>query len=77
MGMAAFCPELNTCYFVPIDEVAGQTMLYLRLVAAANNQQVAIRWAADYEFHGAIAQLGERSAGSRKVGGSNPPSSTS
>jgi hypothetical protein len=26
---------------------------------------------------GAIAQLGERSAGSRKVGGSNPPSSTS
>ena len=32
--------------------------------------------AAQYDL-GAVAQLAERSAGSRKVGGSNPPSSTS
>ena len=49
----------------------------LRLAATANNQQVAVRYASDCEFPGAIAQLGERRTGSAKAGGSSPPSSTS
>jgi hypothetical protein len=48
----------------------------LRLAPARNNQELLVHWATNYRL-GAIAQLGERSAGSRKVGGSNPPSSTS
>jgi hypothetical protein len=75
-GVAVYCQELKRCYWLPIDMVAGRRAIYLRLEPARNNQEAAINFAADYEF-GAIAQLGERSAGSRKVGGSNPPSSTS
>jgi hypothetical protein len=54
----------------------GRACMHLRLAPARNNQELLVHWAADYRL-GAIAQLGERSAGSRKVGGSNPPSSTS
>jgi prevent-host-death family protein len=51
--------------------------VWLRVMPPLNAQRACINLAADFEFPGAIAQLGERSAGSRKVGGSNPPSSTS
>jgi PD-(D/E)XK endonuclease len=76
-GIAAYCPELNRCYYLPIAEVAGRYMVHLRLAPAANNQEVAIKYAVDYEFPGAIAQLGERRYGIPEVGGSSPPSSTS
>ena len=75
-GVAIYCQPLKRCFYVPIDMVAGRRVLHLRVAPAANNQSAAINWAGDFEL-GAIAQLGERSAGSRKVGGSNPPSSTS
>jgi PD-(D/E)XK endonuclease len=74
-AIAIYCPDLDACYLVPIDQVAGQSYLHLRLQPAANGQKAAIRYAATYEFHGAIAQLGERLAGSQKVGGSSPPGS--
>jgi hypothetical protein len=48
----------------------------LRLTPAANNQEAAINYAADYDF-GAIAQLGERRHGMAEVVGSSPTSSTS
>jgi PD-(D/E)XK endonuclease len=74
-GIAAWCPETDACYFVPIADIDGRACMHLRLAPARNNQELLVHWAADYRL-GAIAQLGERSAGSRKVGGSNPPSST-
>ena len=72
---AAFCAELNKVYVLPIDEVAGQTYLHLRLAPARNNQRSLVRMASDYEL-GAVAQLEERLAGSQKVRGSSPLSST-
>jgi hypothetical protein len=75
-GVGVYCQDLKRCYYLPIEKVAGRSSIYLRVAPAANNQAAAINFAAAYEL-GAIAQLGERSAGSRKVGGSNPPSSTS
>ena len=74
-GIAAYCRELKQCYFLPISLAAGRRGFHLRLAAAANNQELAINWAAQYEF-GAIAQLGERLAGSEEVAGSSPASST-
>ena len=70
------CQQLKRCFYVPISAVAGQRAMHLRFAPTANNQRTAINFADDHPL-GAIAQLGERSAGSRKVGGSNPPSSTS
>ncbi len=74
-GVAAYCGALDRCFWLPIADVADQTMVHLRLTPAANHQRRRLKWAEQYSF-GAIAQLGERSAGSRKVEGSSPSSST-
>jgi hypothetical protein len=50
-------------------------MIHLRLAPARNNQEFSITYAADYEFSGAIAQLGERLRGTQEVAGSSPASS--
>ena len=61
--------------FLGIGDYLSLGAMYLRLAPAANNQAAAINWAADFDL-GAIAQLGERRAGSAKVRGSIPLSST-
>ena len=74
-AVAAYCAELDQCYYLPMELIAGTTAMHLRLAPARNGQKAALHFAADHDL-GAVAQLGERSAGSRKVGGANPPSST-
>jgi PD-(D/E)XK endonuclease len=80
---AAFCAELGLCYFLPVDRFANQREITLRLAPALNSQRQLINWARDFEFeakltpYGAIAQLGERDAGSVEVAGSSPAGSTS
>jgi PD-(D/E)XK nuclease superfamily protein len=71
-----YCAELDECYLIPLRDVEGQSKVQLRLTLAANGQELAIRYAETYRLNGAIAQLGERLAGSQKVGGSSPPGST-
>jgi hypothetical protein len=75
-GIAAWCPDTNECYFVPIVEIAGRSSMSLRLGPARNNQELLVHWASQYRL-GAIAQLGERRRGTPKVAGSSPASSTS
>jgi hypothetical protein len=75
-GVAVYCPELNRCFFLPIEEVSGRSAIHLRVAPAANSQLTAINFADQYPF-GAIAQLGERVTGSHEVVGSSPTSSTS
>ena len=70
-AVVAYCAELNRCYFLPIEEFPGQTTIQLRIRATRNSQQLGIHWAERYEFAarlgrpGAVAQLGERLAGSQ------------
>ena len=73
--LAGYCPELDRVYVVPIRDVAGRTMLSLRLKPTRNNQRSLVRWAAQYEL-GAIAQLEERRYGIPEAEGSSPSSST-
>jgi prevent-host-death family protein len=75
-AVAVYCGELNRCYFLPIDLVAGTGVICLRLKETRNNQRAALNWATEYEFRGAVAQLAERVAGSDEAEGSNPSSST-
>jgi hypothetical protein len=70
-----YCAELDRCFLLGADVVAGQHVIYLRLVPARNQQRACINLAANFEFPGAIAQLGGRLAGSQKVAGSSPASS--
>ena len=73
--VAAYCADSDGCYLLPAPLFDGKRTVQLRLAPPQNGQRAALHWAADYELPGAIAQLGERPAGSRKVGGSSPPSS--
>ena len=80
-AVAGYCPETATCYLLPAELFSGTSQIHLRLEPTRNNQSARIHWARDYEFgarltsRGPIAQLGERRAGSAKVGGSSPPGS--
>ncbi len=72
---AVYCGELDQCFLLAISRFAGQSQVYLRLTPPRNNQQSCINLAGDFTFDGAVAQLGERRAGSAKVRGSSPLSS--
>ena len=71
-----YAGDLDRCFLVPITVVAGKHLLHLRLTHARNNQRSCINLADDFDFDGAIAQLGERRSGRPKVAGSSPASST-
>ena len=80
---AAYCQELDRCFFLPYDEFVCQTQIYLRLSGANNNQKLGINWADDFDFAarlrdqvGAVAQLGERCDGIAEATGSSPVGST-
>ena len=73
-AIGVYCPELDTCYLLPIAEFDGQGHAHLRLSPTRNNQRRAIRMASAYRL-GAIAQLGERVPGRHEVAGSSPASS--
>ena|SRR5262245_45693985 len=82
-AIAAYCLELDACYFIPFEAIGNQRVVQLRLRPTRNNQRRRIRWAEDFEFaatlrrqFGAVAQLGERPAGSREATGSSPVGST-
>ncbi len=75
-AVAIYCEELKQSFLVPIEVAAGRSALRLRVSPPRNSQRASINLAQDYPL-GAIAQLGERPAGSREVVGSSPTSSTS
>jgi prevent-host-death family protein len=74
---AIYCGELDRAYLLPAELATDRHYIYLRLEPAQNSQRACVHLAANFEFPGAIAQLGERRAGSAKVAGSSPASSTS
>ncbi len=74
-AVAAYCPDTDACYYIPVARVQGRRVVHLRTNPTRNNQVDRVNYALEYEL-GAIAQLGERVAGSHEVGGSSPPGST-
>ena len=74
--LAVYCGDLDRCFLVPISVIAGMGAIQLRLTPPRNNQRACINLAEEYNFDGAVAQLGERVAGSHEVRGSSPLSST-
>jgi hypothetical protein len=71
-----YCGELDRSLLLPVSLIAGRSQICLRLRAPRNGQRACINLADDFEFDGAVAQLGERLAGSEEVRGSSPLSST-
>ena len=59
-AIAAYNPDTDKCYLIPIDEIAGRSNIHLRLEPPLNNQAAKLNWAEQYRF-GAVAQLGRAS----------------
>ena len=76
-AVAAYCAGNETCYWLPVDLVAGRNQIVLRLLPPRNGQRACLNWADNFVLDGAIAQLGERLDGIQEVVGSSPTSSTS
>lgn len=84
--IVAYCPDLDRCYVLPLELFGTRAEVQLRLAPARNNQRARVNWASDFalerldflleRLQGAIAQLGERGAGSAEVAGSSPAGST-
>ncbi|MFL6010939.1 MAG: group I intron-associated PD-(D/E)XK endonuclease, partial [Gaiellaceae bacterium] len=61
-AFAAYCAELDRCFFIPIED-APTNELRLRLSPPKNNQRLKIKWADEFDFaatlrqQGAVAQL--------------------
>ena len=70
-AFGVYCADLDSCYLLPIELFDGRSHVSLRLGPTRNNQQLGVNWASEYEFGarlralGAVAQLGERLAGSQ------------
>ena len=77
-AFAAYCVDTDRCYYLPLERFSHRRAIQLRTGLPRNNQRRRINWAAEFEFeatlgpHGAVAQLGERDAGSVEARGSNP-----
>jgi prevent-host-death family protein len=75
--IAAHCHELERNYLLPFDHrISSRTGIQLRLSPPQNSQRASINYASDYDFPGAVAQLGERRLGRAEARGSSPLSST-
>ncbi len=51
-ALAAYCPDLDRCFYLPADRIAGRLQLHLRTAPSRNNQACGVNWAADYAFEG-------------------------
>jgi hypothetical protein len=55
--IAAYCPELEGSYAIPIGLVAGRPAIALRVAPSRNNQATGINWAKDFELAATLRQL--------------------
>jgi hypothetical protein len=56
-AVAAYSPELNRSFLLPIAEVAGMRAVHLRLEPARNHQAKGVRWAEDYSLELMVGRL--------------------
>ena len=49
-ALAAYCVELDRCFYFPVTRLNGRTTLQLRLRPSRNNQRSGINWADDFSF---------------------------
>jgi hypothetical protein len=49
-AFAAYCADLDRCFYFPIAWVRERKGIQLRLTPARNNQRAGINWADDFDF---------------------------
>jgi PD-(D/E)XK endonuclease len=56
-AVAAYCLELDRCFFLPTERFPGRTTVQLRLSAARNNQQAGVNWADEFDFSATLRPI--------------------
>lgn len=51
-ALAAYCPELDRCFYLSTDQVATRLQFSLRIAPSRNNQASGVNWADDFAFEG-------------------------
>jgi prevent-host-death family protein len=74
--VAVYCGTLDRCYLLPGSLAVRRNEISLRVTPPLNGQRASLNSASQFQFQGAIAQLGERLSGTQEVAGSSPASST-
>jgi hypothetical protein len=49
-AFAAYCAELDQCYYLPIECFPQRRSIQLRLAPTQNNQRTGVHWAEQFEF---------------------------
>jgi hypothetical protein len=56
-ALAAYCPELDRCFLVPISRIDGRPTVHLRVVPTRNNQVRGVNEADDFDFAATLRRL--------------------
>jgi prevent-host-death family protein len=75
-AIGVYCAAIDRCFLVPALVACGRMQIRLRMTPPRNRQRACINIADEFDFEGAVAQLGERRHGMAEVRGSSPLSST-
>ena len=51
-AIAAYCGDLDRCFYFPIDRLGGRATIQVRLTPSLNNQHSGINWADEFAFEG-------------------------
>jgi hypothetical protein len=55
-AIAAYAPDTDRCYLIPVNVIEGHATISLRIAPTRNNQAQLIRWAKDYELEDSIGR---------------------
>lgn len=56
-AFAAYCAELDSCYFIPFEVVGASPAIHLRVSPARNNQRRGVRRAEEFDFPARLREL--------------------
>lgn len=56
-ALAAYCPQLDQCFYLPLERLTARLQIQLRRAPSRNNQAAGINWAADFAFEGLHSRL--------------------
>jgi hypothetical protein len=56
-AIAAYCPALDRCFFIPAARFDGHYQVVLRLQPSRNNQRLGINWAEGFDFGARLTAL--------------------
>jgi hypothetical protein len=56
-AIAAYCPDLDCCFYLSADRFDGHPELLLRIAPCRNNQRLGINWAEDFAFDARLGAL--------------------